>query len=191
MVVTLRRKVLIGLCVVLALGAVIGAAFLIDDQLQFKITGKYRVYDMVGQLAPPFTAFDALSGREVGLQDLRGKPSVLVFYASGCPVCKEQMPELLQLQRIVGDAANVRIVSAMEHSSVPLGGRQRLVLSYIGNNDLLDLTAWIAPKEMQKAFEIQATPTIYVLDAEGRVTYAGLSDHSADRLAGLLETAPR
>lgn len=47
--------------------------------------------------APPFTVRD-LDGRTVRLQDLRGKPVVLDFWATWCAPCRVSMPELDTLQ---------------------------------------------------------------------------------------------
>lgn len=47
--------------------------------------------------APPFAVRD-LEGRTVRLQDLRGKPVVLDFWATWCAPCRVSMPELDALQ---------------------------------------------------------------------------------------------
>jgi len=47
--------------------------------------------------APPFSVRD-LEGHTVRLQDLKGKPVVLDFWATWCAPCRVSMPELDQLQ---------------------------------------------------------------------------------------------
>ncbi len=183
-----RNKILFAVGTLVGIAALIGAALLINPQLQFQITGKYRAYDLVGQLAPQVSAHDALTGREVGLGELRGKPTLLVFCATRCSVCKKQMPELMEFRNTeVGQATNVVVAQGLEFGKMPVVNRQRLTLLYLKKNGWESMPAWIASKEMQKAFELQATPTLYVLDRDGRIVYAGLSDHSAARLEGIVE----
>lgn len=51
-----------------------------------------------GDEAPPFTLED-LDGREVSLVSFRGRPVILHFWATWCPVCREEMPLLDQAAR--------------------------------------------------------------------------------------------
>lgn len=46
-----------------------------------------------GKPAPDFTGTD-LAGNRVSLQDFRGKPVLLNMWASWCPPCKQEVPEL-------------------------------------------------------------------------------------------------
>jgi thiol-disulfide isomerase/thioredoxin len=50
----------------------------------------------VGALAPDFTLVDALTGESVSLASLRGKPVWINFWATWCPPCREEMPEMQQ-----------------------------------------------------------------------------------------------
>lgn len=50
----------------------------------------------VGSLAPDFTLTDALTGESVSLASLRGKPVWINFWATWCPPCREEMPEMQQ-----------------------------------------------------------------------------------------------
>ena len=52
----------------------------------------------VGSVAPNFTLQD-LSGNTVRLSDLKGKAVYINFWASWCPPCKDEIPELEKFYR--------------------------------------------------------------------------------------------
>jgi thiol-disulfide isomerase/thioredoxin len=51
--------------------------------------------------APAFTATD-MAGREIGLVGLKGKVSLVVFWATWCRPCMMEIPELVRLQQAYG-----------------------------------------------------------------------------------------
>jgi thiol-disulfide isomerase/thioredoxin len=63
----------------------------------------------IGSPAPQFTITDAQ--RTVSLQQLRGKPVVLNFWATWCPPCIEEMPSLVQLHKELGNKIAILAVS--------------------------------------------------------------------------------
>src|SRR5512136_279455 len=53
-----------------------------------------------GAPAPDFTARD-LTGKEVRLADLRGKVVLVNFWATWCPPCREEIPSMVNLNRVM------------------------------------------------------------------------------------------
>jgi len=47
----------------------------------------------------PDAAFRFIDGRQVALQDLRGQPVLVTFWATTCRICLGEMPELIALHR--------------------------------------------------------------------------------------------
>jgi thiol-disulfide isomerase/thioredoxin len=47
----------------------------------------------VGELAPDFTLVD-LEGNQISLSDFRGKTVFINFWATWCPPCRAEMPEI-------------------------------------------------------------------------------------------------
>jgi len=58
--------------------------------------------ELMGQPAPPFTLPD-LHGKQISLEDFRGKALLLNFWATWCPPCKKEMPSLNALLKDHGD----------------------------------------------------------------------------------------
>ncbi|HYO48843.1 MAG TPA: redoxin domain-containing protein [Chloroflexia bacterium] len=59
-------------------------------------TGDRSTGARVGAFAPDFTLTDAVTGESVSLASLRGKPVWINFWATWCPPCREEMPEMQQ-----------------------------------------------------------------------------------------------
>lgn len=45
----------------------------------------------------PDIAFSIIDGRRIQLQDLRGRPVLVQFWATSCPTCREDMPQMVAL----------------------------------------------------------------------------------------------
>ncbi len=112
----------------------------------------------VGQRAPDFTLVD-LDGRAIRLSDLRGEPVLLNFWATWCPPCRAEMPELA---RVAGEQqGNVRVVG------VNLQGEPGEVRSFAAQAGvhfpiLLDRDLAVAHNYL-----VRAIPTTYFLDRDG------------------------
>ena len=75
-----------------------------------------RYAEMCGKEAPAFSLPD-LDGLPVRLQDFRGKPVMVCFWAVGCPPCREEAKHLSRLsQRYRKDGLVVLGVNAWDES---------------------------------------------------------------------------
>ena len=68
--------------------------------------------ELVGSM-PVFEVPD-LTGKKLSLQQFRGKPVLVSFFATWCPPCVEEMPSLELLAGRLGDQAKVLVVSVDE-----------------------------------------------------------------------------
>ena len=60
-------------------------------------SGGPQVRARVGSVAPDFELKDVNTGRMVKLSDFRGRPVWVNFWATWCPPCAEEMPEMQKL----------------------------------------------------------------------------------------------
>jgi thiol-disulfide isomerase/thioredoxin len=56
---------------------------------------------------PPVTVFRDIDGRAVRLGDYRGRVVLLNFWATWCPPCRAEIPELVKLQKQYSDSLQV------------------------------------------------------------------------------------
>ena len=117
-----------------------------------------------GELAPAFEAPD-LAGGELSLSELRGKPALVVFWASWCEPCLQEVPELNKIAAFYGDGLTVLGVNQGETAERALGAAQTTGMSY---RSLLDPTGTIG-----STYEVRSIPLVVVLDADGRIRYRG------------------
>ncbi|MFQ3543227.1 TlpA disulfide reductase family protein [Halobacillus rhizosphaerae] len=64
-----------------------------------------------GEKAPDFT-LETLNGDSITLDDLKGKKVFLNFWATWCPPCQEEMPELETFYQDFGDEVEIVAVNA-------------------------------------------------------------------------------
>ncbi len=131
-----------------------------------------------------FAAAD-LDGRSVSIAGLRGKVVVVNFWATWCPPCRAEIPDLIALQEKYRESLQVIGVSQDE---VPAEQVKRFAVEH-GMNYPVVMTSG----EIEKLFPgVHALPTSFILDREGRLVQkhvgmlnAALTELETRSLAGL------
>ena len=110
-----------------------------------------------------------LDGRTFSTDDLRGKVTLVNFWATWCGPCRTEIPDLIKLQDQYPDHLQVIGVSTDE-------GPQQLVEDFVTEYGI-NYPIVMATPELNRAFPgVMALPTSFMIDAEGRVvqTHVGL-----------------
>ena len=111
--------------------------------------------------APSFQARD-LSGNTVSSADWKGKVVLLNFWATWCPPCREEIPELISLQKQYKD--RLQIVGVSEDDDPP-----QKVLQFVQRAGM-NYPVVMATSELTDAYGgVPALPTSFVIDPQGRV----------------------
>lgn len=119
----------------------------------------------VGNLAPDFQ-LARMDGSTVKFDDLRGQPSVIVFWTAWCPVCKEEAPHINELAaRYEPKGVRVLGINIRDSPARAEGGIKDFGIRYQVARD--------ADASVAKRYSVVGTPTIIFLDRNGIVRYTG------------------
>lgn len=131
-----------------------------------------------------FTAQD-LDGRAVSPEQWRGKVTLVNFWATWCPPCRAEIPELIALQDKYRDQLQIIGVSQDE-------GPVESVRQFVAEHKINYVVVMATP-ELQKSFPgVFGLPTTFLLDRDARIAqkHIGilnptLTDDEVRALAGL------
>jgi thiol-disulfide isomerase/thioredoxin len=135
-------------------------------------TGLHAQYGGVslplGTEGPPATVED-LEGNPVDrLELIDGRPALLEFWATWCPLCAELQPQLDQLHANYGD--DIALVAV----GVAVNQNPRRILRHLEANDPGYPHLYDARGDAVRAYQAPTTSVVVILDAQGRVTYTGV-----------------
>lgn len=140
----------------------------------------------VGESVPSFgvsTLPDATGAEHDVAAELSG-PTVVGLYKSSCQASKAMFPYLQRIhERYAG--AGVRVLGVAQDSdniTRSFATRQGVTFPILIEGDAYPLS---------RAFDISATPTVYVIDQQGRVAYAtmGFFQQQVEEMATAVATA--
>ena len=117
-----------------------------------------------GDKAPDFTV-EMLDGRSVTLSELQGKPVLLIFWATWCPPCRE---ELSHLQRDVLDAFAGRNLVVLPISR---GEKPEVVRSFIEKTGYTFPIGLDPERAIYDKYASNYVPRTFIVDTTGKVCY--------------------
>ncbi|MDB5027152.1 MAG: alkyl hydroperoxide reductase/Thiol specific antioxidant/Mal allergen [Candidatus Eremiobacteraeota bacterium] len=122
----------------------------------------------VGAPAPDFH-LTTLEGKPVALGDFRGKTLVLNEWATWCPPCRQETPDLIALAKKQGAKGDVVFLGVDSTEAAPI------VRAFVASKGMPYTTAIDAQKTFSKAYDVRAYPTTYVISPDGvlRARYVG------------------
>lgn len=110
----------------------------------------------------PEVTFTTLDGQKISMQDLRGKTVLVNFWATDCPGCIKEMPDLIDTYQHYKDKNFVVIAVAMPYDP------PAQVANYTREKNLPFAVMHDGYGEMVKAFgDVNLTPTSFIFDAQG------------------------
>lgn len=117
-----------------------------------------------GLAQAPEVTLTTLDGRQQRISELRGHPLLVTFWATTCPSCIKEMPELVALYRELAPHGLKIIGVAMSYDTISdvRTLTERRQLPYLIVHD--------ADGSLARAFgEVRLTPTTFLIAADGRI----------------------
>jgi thiol-disulfide isomerase/thioredoxin len=129
-----------------------------------------------GEVVPAFRLSDP-GGKSFTLAELKGKPSVITFWATWCPICKTEMPKLHALAQEL--KLRFYVISPTDTDKLALDHMKQ----FPGFIPLVSLKGGDTPKMLADRWRVVGQPVTLVLDAEGKVVgyHPGRADMQALR----------
>jgi len=113
-----------------------------------------------GDTPPDFTLL-LPDGRYTTLAELKGRPVLINFWATWCPPCRAEMPELLQAARDYPDLAMLAVNVAEKPALV----------SQFAEQFRMDVPVVVDPQgAISDRYGVRGLPTSIFLDADGKIT---------------------
>ncbi|WP_285766873.1 redoxin domain-containing protein [Peribacillus sp. SI8-4] len=122
----------------------------------------------IGAKAPNFS-LKTLDGKQVELTDYKGKKVMLNFWATWCPPCKKEMPDMERYTKQAGDDAVVLAVNIDPENDVQ---------SFVKENGItftIPLDSNSAKNPVNERYKVLSIPTTYFIDKEGKIRYKVVS----------------
>ncbi len=113
------------------------------------------------ETAPPLQATDLL-GKPVNKDNWGGKVVLVNFWATWCPPCREEIPELIELKREFGD--KMQIVGISEDDDPPAS-----VIKFAHAKGMTYPIVMATPELIEAYGGVPALPTSFLIDTQGRV----------------------
>jgi len=124
--------------------------------------------EIIGKPTPDFT-LKTVSGQEINLSQYRdGKKTIIFFWATWCPHCREALRGLAQSQEEF-EKKEIKLVL------VDVGENLEVVQNYIEKNDITFEIFLDEKNQLAESYGIVGIPTFFFINQEGIVKEMGHS----------------
>lgn len=127
-----------------------------------------------GKEVPDFSLID-VTGESVALSDFQGKRVLLNVWASWCPPCRAEMPDLEALHQKYDDLVVLAVNSGDDAATVK---------EFVDNFDISFPVLIDENQQVSKLYKVRGLPTTFFIDSQGilRKTHMGQLDASVAEL---------
>ena len=140
-----------------------------SQQQAADLDAKYATTLLKTGVEAPEIALKTIDGKPFSLKSLRGKYVVLDFWASWCPDCRKDAPNVVAMyQKFHQKGVEFVGVSFDKKIESWKSGVEKLAIPYTQVSDLKKMRE----SAVAQAYGIQWIPSVYVIDPQGKVALA-------------------
>jgi len=140
------------------------------------------VYALTQKPPAPDATFTTLDGRQVSIEDLRGKVVLVNFWATSCSGCVKKMPGMIEAYRDYKDRGFEVVAVAMSYDP------PHHVANFVQDQKLPFPVVLDATGELARAFGgVQVTPTTFLIGKDGSILDQKLGDFDFGKLRAQLD----
>ena len=145
-------------------------ALLFLGVLWFALSWEQAPLGAQGLRAVPDFALKDLNQKKIRLNDFKGKVVILNFFATWCPPCRAEIPELNKLYRLNKDKGMVVLGVSLDMDASPQG------LTTFVKDMKITYPVLIGTTELAEKYQVNGVPTTILINREGKAhsRYDGL-----------------
>lgn len=154
------------------------------SMIRRRVVSRGQPSDQVGQMAPPF-AVKTCDGRDLKLEDYKGKYVLLDFWATWCGPCRGETPNLKAVYEKYGKRDDFVMIglSLDKETDKPLAYAKENGCEWVDGF----LGDW-GKDEVTKKYNVHGIPSIWLIGPEGKVLSNGLrGENIMQAVAAVLE----
>ncbi|MEW6590215.1 MAG: TlpA disulfide reductase family protein [Pseudomonadota bacterium] len=139
-------------------------------------------YALMAKPAAPPQVFTTLDGRQIALAEQRGKVVLVNFWATSCPGCVKEMPDMVKVYNDYRERGFEIVAVAMSYDP------PAYVNNFVQTRQLPFPIVLDTDGAHAQAFgNVQVTPTSFVIGPDGRIHEHKLGEIDFNRLRALLD----
>jgi len=124
---------------------------------------------------------DALNGPKVQLSELRGKVVLVNFWATWCPPCRKEMPDLDALSKRFGKQGFV-VLSITDEDTAK-------VTPFIKEMGYKSIVLFDPEGKVAQSFHVDGIPKNFVFDREGKLVAQSIDMRTQRQFLAMLDKA--
>lgn len=149
-----------------------------EDPKVDETEGSEEIGLAIGNIAPDFE-LTTLEGETARLSDYRGQRVFINFWATWCPPCRAEMPDMQKLYEQTDVDVEILAVNLQESEEVVSEFVNKFGLTF---PILMDVNSDVAT-----TYRVQAYPTSYMIDSTGRIQFIAIGAMNHDLMVQEIE----